>query len=178
MAPGRACVEVDAQIVVEVGMSRSKGQKAGKVGGMGKAIKFGVVTPEAVKPESENPEGSVVLSNRVVSFETVLKCQLTEDELRVKGAALADAIEEGLRAEEEFAGVKQQYKARIDGAAAKASMLSSVIRSKSEMRLTKCERVYDFELGLYLERRTDTGEVLPGSRRDLTEAERQQELGL
>lgn len=113
---------------------------------------------------------------KVVKFEDTLKCVLTDDELQQKGAQLADAIDEVTRLNDEFTGVKQQFKAKIDGATAKSTGLASTIRSKAEYRAVKCERVFDFKGGVVVERRLDTLEIT--NRRNMTNDDRQQHLPL
>jgi hypothetical protein len=113
---------------------------------------------------------------KTVKFEDTLKCLLTDEELQAKGAQLADAIDEVTRLNDEFAGVKQQFKAKIDGATARSSGLASTIRSKAEYRPVMCERVFDFKNSTVVERRLDTLQIT--SRRDMTNDDRQQHLPL
>lgn len=113
---------------------------------------------------------------KIVTFENTLKCALTDEELQAKGAQLADAIDEGKRLDEEFTGVKQQFKAKIDGASARAAGLASTIRAKAEYRSVKCSRRYDFANGEVREYRDDTMTEI--SRRAMTNDDRQQHLPL
>ena len=113
---------------------------------------------------------------KVVTFDSTLKCVLTDSELQAKGAQLADAIDEGARIEEEFAEVKNGFKGRIDGAKGRAAALASTVRAKAEYRSVKCERVFMFEQGVVIERRTDTGEKI--GERDMTDNDRQLHLKL
>ena len=121
-------------------------------------------------PDKKHPEP------KIVPFESTQKCVLTDKELQVKGAELADAIDEGGRLEAEFSEVKQQFKGKIDGAVGRASGLSSTIRAKTEYRTVKCERTYDFKAGTITERRTDTGEII--GERLMSDMDRQQNLPL
>ena len=120
------------------------------------------------------PETTV--APKVVPFESSQKVLLTDEELQSKGAELADAIDEQKRAEAELNEVKQQFKSRIDGAVCKAAGLASTIRAKSEYRTVKCERRFEFELGLVVERRCDTWERI--NERPMTDQDRQQHLPL
>lgn len=113
---------------------------------------------------------------KTVKFEDTLKCVLTDDELQQKGAQLADAIDEVTRLEADLASIKTQFKAKIDGATAKANGLASTIRSKAEYRAVKCERVFDFKGGLVREFRLDTSEQT--NVRQMTNDDRQQHLPL
>lgn len=122
------------------------------------------------KSESEKP----VTPPKVVTFESTLKCVLTDTELQAKGSQLADAIDEGERIEKEFAEVKTGFKGRIDGAKGRAAALASTVRAKAEYRPVKCERVFMFAAGLVIERRTDTLEEI-GSR-EMTDNDRQLHL--
>lgn len=122
------------------------------------------------KSEAKIPE------TKIVPFESTQKCVLTDKELQAMGAQLADAIDEGKRLEADFAELKQQFKGKIDGAAGRASGLSSTIRAKSEYRSVKCERVFDFKNSKVTEYRIDTDEII--GERLMTDSDRQQHLPL
>jgi hypothetical protein len=126
------------------------------------------------KKEAEKEKPTI--PNREISFESTQKVILDDNELRVKGAELADAIDEKNRAEAEFNDIKQQFKARIDGAVCRAAGLASTIRAKFEYRNVKCSRVFDFNRGLVIEWRNDTTERI--GERTMTDKDREQYLPL
>lgn len=107
-----------------------------------------------------------------------LPVRLTEKELLERSRELAD-LAPAISAEEKHAeAVKQGLKQRMGQLELKRSLLSEVVRSGEEPRPVEVHGVADFDRGMYHEERTDTGEVLHGSRRRLTDDEMQAPLPL
>ena len=120
-------------------------------------------TVEPVKP-----------SNKLVSFETMLRCKLTDAEMLARGTEMSEAVAEGVTLEDQLASVKKEFQYKIDARQARINELSGTIRAKSETRLVKCEREYLYNIGKVHEIRTDTAEII--NTRELRPDERQQEI--
>lgn len=122
-------------------------------------------TIETVKP-----------ANKIESFETMLRCKLTDAEMLARGTEMAEASAEMATLEDQLASTKKEFQYKIDARQARISELSGTIRAKSETRMVKCEREFLFNVGKVNELRTDTAEII--NSRDMRDDERQQELGV
>jgi len=114
------------------------------------------------------------VENRLEKFETLLRCQLTNDELISRGNELAEASAEAGTLEDTLASIKKEFAAKIAGKEARINELSGTIRAKSETRIVKCEREFLYGEGLVMEIRADTKETIKS--REMRDDERQQEL--
>lgn len=104
----------------------------------------------------------------------LLAVKLRPDEVLQRGEVLATLLGrlEELSLEEK--ALKDTFKRRRETLETEVSDLSRVVRSKAEERAVLVETVGDFERGVAVSIRTDTGEVI--RERDLTAAERQPAL--
>ena len=118
---------------------------------------------EPVKPE-----------NKLVTFETMLRCKLTDAEMLARGTEMSEAVAEVVTLEDQLASVKKEFQYKIDARSARINELSGTIRAKSETRLVKCEREFLYNTGRVIEIRTDTEETI--NSREIRPDERQQEL--
>lgn len=125
--------------------------------------------------KKEKQEAAKV-ENKVVPFETLLRCKLTDAELITRGTEMAEASAEVVTLEDQLASTKKEYQAKIDSRQARINELSGTIRAKSETRLVKCEREFLYNAGRVTEFRTDTAEII--NTRDMRDEERQQELAV
>jgi hypothetical protein len=122
-------------------------------------------TTEPVKPE-----------NKLVTFETMLRCKLTDAEMLSRGTEMAEASAEMATLEDQLASTKKEFQYKIDARQARINELSGTIRAKSETRLVKCEREFLYNAGRVTEIRTDTAEII--NAREMRDDERQQEMPL
>jgi len=114
---------------------------------------------------------AVKVENKLVPFETILRCKLTDAELITRGTEMAEASAEVATLEDQLASTKKEYQAKIDARQARINELSGTIRAKSESRMVKCEREFLFSEGKVVEIRTDTQEII--NTRQMREDERQ-----
>ncbi len=98
--------------------------------------------------------------NKVVLFETLLRCKLSNEELIARGTEMADASAEVVTFEDQLSAVKKEYQAKIDSRKARINELSGTIRAKAEQRSVKCKREFCYSAGKVEERRLDTREVI------------------
>jgi hypothetical protein len=76
-------------------------------------------------------------------IEELLKCELTNDELIVKGNELSKKNQEISRLENNKKAITSEYSAKINAAVAEIETLSLAISSRSEDRQVKCEIKYN-----------------------------------
>ena len=107
-------------------------------------------------------------------FTQMCKIELTQKEILAAGESMADAQKERTQAETELTSVKAQFKSLIEAADCKVKHNANLIRDKFEMRLTACERIFDYALCLVTEVRVDTGEQV--HQRPMSNEEKQMEL--
>ena len=119
---------------------------------------------------------AVKVENKVVPFETILRCALTNGELIARGAEMAETSAEVVTLEDQLSSVKKEYQAKIDSRQARINELSGTIRAKSESRIVKCEREFLYGAGKVVEIRTDTKVAI--NTRDMRDEERQQEMAV
>jgi hypothetical protein len=103
-----------------------------------------------------------------------LECQLTAEEIRNLGVALANAIGELDSLDQEKATFMADLKSRRKDARAKMKLLAEKIRTGSEMRLVECRIEKDFLANAVRTYRLDTGELV--EERAMTPEERQMML--
>ena len=125
---------------------------------------------------SEKNKTAVNVKNKLVPFESFLRCKLTDAELIARGTEMAEASAEVATLEDQLASTKKEFQSKIDGRQARINELSGTIRAKSESRLVKCERKFLYYAGLVTEIRTDTAEII--NSREMRDDERQQELAV
>lgn len=113
---------------------------------------------------------------RVNEFAKELPVELTNDELLERGQQLAQ-VEQRIRDEETHAdAVKRDLKARMGNLLVDRARLADIVRRKQEPRPVQCEGWVRFHEGVYEEVRLDTGEIVAGSRRRLSDEEKQDSL--
>jgi hypothetical protein len=105
-----------------------------------------------------------------------LYCPLTPDEMVIRGGELAAKMEERERVENEFAEVKQTFKARLEGVGKETLELKQTVLERRERRDVECFNDMDFENDRVKVIRTDTNEVVETRR--MTDSERQAFLPL
>ncbi len=89
-----------------------------------------------------------------------LKCILTEPEIKDAGAMLAKTYSEITELEEQKKSQASDFKAKIDGATAQASILARKIQNGYEFRNIDCEEAWDYEDKVVEVMRLDTGEII------------------
>lgn len=124
-------------------------------------------------PEPPPPTGEVL---RTKTEE--LPTKLDDTELIERARELARCASEISIEKEHSQQVKAALKERIAALEAKRGRLSSIVSSGHEPRMTLVECWARYDSNQYEEIRTDTGLVLPGSKRALAPSERQAELNL
>ncbi len=100
----------------------------------------------------------------------------TEQEKGELGKQLAKCFADHTEAEGRLKSIATQIKAEIAMIDGEMTSLSEKIRSGKEYRNVKCEKTFDYRLGVVTYIRLDTGEVY--RERPLDEAERQASLNL
>ncbi len=103
-----------------------------------------------------------------------LKCILTEPEIKESGAQLARTYSEITDLEDQKKSLVSDFKAKIDGATASASILARKIQNGYEFRNIECEEWWDYECKVLEVMRLDTGEVIKS--RPMTTDELQKKL--
>lgn len=99
---------------------------------------------------------------------------LTEDEIRDEAKSLADALNKKREAEERLDAFKAQVKGEITELEGRINRAAALVNAGKEHRQVEVEVQLDFNLGMRIEIRKDTGEEF--RRRPLTTDERQMEL--
>lgn len=102
--------------------------------------------------------------------------KVTEDESAKYGRRLAQIEQEMTEHHVREDDLKKQLKATETRLEAERVQIAGIVRSGFEPRPVRVEHWARFEDGLYEEVRHDTGEVLSGRVRPLTERERQDDL--
>ena len=106
-----------------------------------------------------------------------LLCELTDEEVSVKGNQLAEAEAALTRAEEEKTAAAKVFGQRIETARGACKRLAEEVLSRTERRPVVCRwmtETNDNGTEMWLLRRTDTGRVL--QTQPVTAADRQLEL--
>lgn len=106
-------------------------------------------------------------------IEELLRCELTEDELKQIGEKLAKNVQEKTRLENAKKAMMADYKAKIDSVNADIVQGSNRIKDKCEDRMIICTKEYDFSKFTIKITRTDTGEIV--SERAMTLSEKTEE---
>jgi len=102
-----------------------------------------------------------------MKYEEVLPVNLTEEELRYKGDALAKKMLERDKLEYEKKVKAAEYKERIDEINVEASALAGNIRTRSEMRPVACLDEKDYDARRINRIRCDTGEIISSRPMDI-----------
>jgi hypothetical protein len=103
-----------------------------------------------------------------------LPTQLSEEELRERGDALAESVEKTAALAEEKKAQDAEINGKIKLSKEITRKLSRIIASKTEDRDVECDVVKDYKAGTVTTFRSDTGEQV--DQRTLTAEERQEEL--
>ena len=128
------------------------------------------MTEKGKKQKFEKP------ASKTEPFETVLRCKLSDEELIARGAEMAEASAEIATLEDQLASIKKEYQAKIDSRQARVNELSGTIRAKSESRMVKCQRLFNYTTGLVTETRMDILEDI--NSREMRNDERQMEMAV
>lgn len=104
-----------------------------------------------------------------------LRVRLTPEEAHGKATALVHVLNERNVVEAELGDIKAQFRDRLRRIADREKQLRRDVEDSSEDRSVRCSVERDYERGMVLTRRVDTGEIV--EERPLEESERQLELG-
>jgi len=113
---------------------------------------------------------------KVERFERQLPCKLTDQELLDRGARNAILLRERYQKEADMKSAQKHAKAQIAEIETEMARIGAEINDKAALRLTGCERRFDYKAETVSEFRSDTGEQLDVRR--MSEYERQTELPL
>jgi hypothetical protein len=115
-------------------------------------------------------KGNGAVTDNEIAIERELPCKLTDDELRMRGDAMADAelLVDMLKAE------RRAVNKKIFAATDQRNKLAHVIDSETEARVIVCKWIGDLDQNLWTLIRQDTGECV--EQRAMTAADRQGSL--
>lgn len=133
--------------------------------------------PEDVEPAGEGQEAPAI-DKAVVLFETVLKCKLTDAETLAYAREAADVNAAIAQLDADMKSLVKEYKGKIALKQARHETLSAYVATGCEHRTVKCERVFDFERRIVIERRLDGQEPAVIAERGLTSDELQRQMDL
>lgn len=119
-------------------------------------------------------EGQKTMESKRIAVREHLKCVLTETEIKAAGAQLARSYSEITDLEDQKKSSASDFKARIDGSTAQASILARKIQNGYEFRDIECEEVWNWDEKSVDVIRLDTFEVVKS--RTMTAGELQQGL--
>jgi len=105
----------------------------------------------------------------------LLKCELTEEEVRVAAQELARNLDELESLDDKLKELKADFKAQIEAKEAAAKVQRNLVRNKWDYRNTACTMVLDYTNGTVTVTREETGEIIK-DRKMLTE-EKQMDMG-
>lgn len=105
----------------------------------------------------------------------LLKCELTEEEVRVADQELARNLDELESLDDKLKELKADFKAQIEAKEAAAKVQRNLVRNKWDYRNTACTMVLDYTNGTVTVTREETGEIIK-DRKMLTE-EKQMDMG-
>lgn len=103
-----------------------------------------------------------------------LKCELTQEEILAAGDALATAIDNAHKLQDEKKAVVDSFKAKEAAIEAEITTQQLLVRNKHDYRMVDCDNVLDYETLEYYVIRLDTGKEV--TRRKMTEEEKQTTL--
>ena len=104
----------------------------------------------------------------------VLACRLTDGELQEAGNDLASVVQDIAGEADRQADIKAQMKARLMELTAKQTVLAIMVSRREQHRDVEVTIATDYNAGVEIRTRTDTGEVI--STRALRDDERQPRL--
>ena len=105
----------------------------------------------------------------------LLKCELTEEEVRVADQELARNLDELESLDDKLKELKADFKAQIEAKEAAAKVQRNLVRNKWDYRNTACTMVLDYTNGTVTVTREETGEIIKDCKM-LTE-EKQMDMG-
>ena len=105
----------------------------------------------------------------------LLKCALTENEIRDAGQELARHLDELEVLDDKLKEVKADFKAKTEAKEAAAKVQRSLVRNKYDYRQTACTMVLDYTSGTVFVTRDDTKEIVVD--RKMLAEEREMDLG-
>lgn len=131
-----------------------------------------------VEDKEETPPTEAEIESVKVTFETVLKCKLTDAETLAYAREAADVNAAIAQLDADMKSLVKEYKGKIALKQARHETLSSYVATGYEHRLVKCERTFDYERRLVIETRLDGQEPAIIGERGLTSDELQRKLNL
>ena len=113
-------------------------------------------------------------NQKVTEITELLRCELTDKEIREASEALARNIDEGEQFENDKKAVNEDFKAKIAQVAANIQLNNTKVRDKCEFRRVDCERTYDYGAGTITVVRLDTKKMI--TKRKMLADERQRQI--
>jgi hypothetical protein len=89
-----------------------------------------------------------------------LRCELTNEEVRLKGEQLAAALINAEKIQETAESAKQHYKAQIQAEQGTAKILQRQVAERAEYKEVRCHWEYHYSAGSKSLVRDDTGEIV------------------
>jgi len=105
----------------------------------------------------------------------LLKCELTEEEVRVAAQELARNLDELEALDDKRKEVVADFKAQIEAKEAAAKVQRNLVRNKYDYRNTPCTMVLDYTTCTVVVTRDDTGATV--SERKMQAEEKQMNMG-
>ena len=127
--------------------------------------------------EGTNPmaKKETVPSVKTTHEHRLLKCMLTEEEIRVAGDTLARNLDELEVLDDKLKEIKADFKAQIEAKEAAAKVQRNLVRNKYDYRNTPCTMILDYTEGTVVVTRDDTEAIV--SDRKMSMEEKQMDLG-
>ena len=104
----------------------------------------------------KKPEDTIIVKPQ----QRHLMCTLTEEELADAAQAMARYDDDGQALEDDFAVLKQQFKAKLDQCRADFQAKKRLVREKKELRPTDVVVSTNYTTGRLTAARPDTGEII------------------
>ena len=103
-----------------------------------------------------------------------LKCELTEEEIRVAGQDLARTLDELESLNDKLKEIKADFKAQIEAREAASKVQRNLVRNKYDYRGVTCTRTMNYKAGTVVVVRDDTDSIVTS--RKMSPEERQQKM--
>lgn len=121
----------------------------------------------AKKKQDEEQKPNV----RTERFQRQLLCDLSREEVEERATEAARLIDQLDQQEADMKAAQKAAKARIEESETQLRRVSGEVRDRATIRLTDCQRVFDWDKGEVREIRSDTGEVM--ATRPMSDEEKQ-----
>jgi hypothetical protein len=105
----------------------------------------------------------------------LLKCELTEEEVRQAADTLARNLDELEVLDDKLKEVKADFKAQTEAKEAAAKVQRNLVRNKYDYRQTPCTMTLNYTTQKVIVTRDDTGDVV--TERDMLAEEKQMDMG-